>query len=121
MPHLPPGTPFEGKGKGILESGHRLTGKVRLEDPSETPSIDTLEPRHPDYLDGAKRRLCTVQSALIGRPSNQGHIMELGECCPVRIGDIGNADTLRITVRSQQQAPQSTHKSSSSIALLRSI
>src|SRR6266481_10187746 len=99
MPQLPPGTPFKSKGKRITESGHRLAGKVRSEDPSETPSIDALEPRHPDHFDGAKRRLCAAHRILNGRSDNQSDVMESGECRRMRISDIRNADALRVAVR----------------------
>ena len=98
-PQLPPGAPFKGKRKGITESGQRLARKVGSEDPSQTPGIDALEPWHPDHLDGAKRRLCAAHSVLNGRSNNQSDVMELGERCRMRISDIRNADSLRITVR----------------------
>jgi len=99
MPQLPPNTPFKGKREGITERGDRLAGKVRSEDPSETPSIDALEQWHPDHLDGAKRRLCAAHGILNRRSNNQSYIMQLRERCRMRIRDVGNADSLRITVR----------------------
>jgi hypothetical protein len=61
--------------------------------------MDALEPWHPDHLDGAKRPLCSPHLILNGRSNNQSDVMELGERSGMRIGDIGHADSVRITER----------------------
>src|SRR5207253_3927339 len=98
-PQLSPGAPFKGNSKRITEGRHCLAGIVRLEDPSETPSIDALEQWHPDHLDGSKRCLCAAHRVLTGRSNDQSDVMELGKRCRMRISDISLAGYLRIRVR----------------------
>src|SRR5262249_21631761 len=98
---LPPGEAFEGNCKGITESSHRLAGKVRAEDPPETPGIDALEPRHPHHLDGAKRRFGAPHTIFYGRSNSQGNVVIVGECRSMTISHVGYADALRIAICSQ--------------------
>ena len=100
-PQLSPSVPFKSKRKRIAESGHRLTVKVTFENPTETPSVDALDPWHPDHLDRAKRCLSAAHRVLSGGSNNQGDVMQLGKRCRMRISHIRHADFVWTTARRQ--------------------
>ena len=116
MPQLPPSAPFEGKIQRIKRSCQRLVVKVIFKDPTQTPGIEAIEPRHPDHLDRAKRRLCAAHRILTRRPHSQRDVMELGERGSMRKGDIG-----MLTCSGLQSGPNTRTRNRLTSDLLRTL